>query len=227
MKLNCLFFLLFPIFSFGQAPRIAFVESDSILAKSQWYALLKEDVEVLTSFVKDSIIEREVERHTLRYKEITESPQYYCGYSIRAQMEIEQEMQNRQESLQRLAETAEELLSAYQDSLLTLWEEELILVVDSLAVVWQYDFVLRKSAMVFLDSDYTKAQSLFEEAIIKALNQKVDKVDWGVKTQKAQKECLKNIRKAIYVHPVDVEKVLSEKDVFRRVALWMHGAKLT
>lgn len=227
MKLNCLFFLLFPLFSFGQAPRIAFIESDSILAKSQWHVLLKEDINGLASFFKDSIIELEVERYTLRYKEITESPQYYCGYSVRAQMEIEQEMQDRQESLQRLAETAEELLLAYEDSLLILWEEELVLVVDSLAVVWEYDLVLRKTAMVFLDSDYTKAQSLFEEAIIKALNQKVDQVDWGIKTQKAQKECLKNIRKAIYVHSVDVKKVLSEKDVFRRVALWMHGAKLT
>lgn len=227
MKLNCLLLLLFPVFSFGQTPRIAFVESDSILAKSQWYALLKEDVEVLTSFVKDSIIELEVERHTLRYKEITESPQYYCGYSIRAQMEIEQEMEDRQESLQRLAKTAERRLSTYEDSVLTFWEEELVLVIDSLAVVWQYDLVLRKTAMVFLDSDNTKEQKLFEEAIIKVLNRRGDKINWSVKIAKLQKECLENIRKAIYVHPVDVEKVLSEKDVFRKVALWMHGAKLT
>lgn len=227
MKLNYLFLLLFPILSFGQSPRIAFLASDSILLKSEWYALLKEDVEVLTSFVKDSIVELEQERYRLRYEELLNAYTHSCGHGRRYEMEIEQEIQDRQESLQALAETAEEFIIAYEDSLLVLWEEELIFITDSLMFLWKYDLVLRKEVMVFLDKESAKEQGLFEEAIIKKLNQKIDKVAWATKTKTIQEECIKNIQQLIYVHPVDVKKKLSKLDVFRRVALWMHGAKLT
>jgi hypothetical protein len=227
MKLNYLLLLLFPVFSFGQIPRITFLESDSILVQSQWYALLEEDIQALNSFVKDSILEVEMEKHTLRYEELVEEFQHYCGHNRSYEMEIEQELKDRQENLKYLAKTADEFLSAYEDSLLVLWKEELLLVVDSLAVVWKYDFVLSKQAMVFLTIDNTKEQALFEQAIIKVLNQKPSIKKWEPKIELLQKECLKSIRAGIYVHPVDVQKELSKLDVFRKVALWMHGARLT
>lgn len=228
MKLNYLFLLLFPLFSVGQTPRIAFLESDSILVQSDWYALLEEDVQALGNFIQDSILEVEMEKHTLRYNEFLESLQGHCGHhGSNYEMDIDQEMKDRQENLKHLAKTADEFLSAYEDSLLLLWKEELLLVVDSLAVVWKYDFVLAKEAMVFLSVDNTKEQILFEQAIIKALNQKTSIKKWAPKIEALKKEGLKNIRAAIYIFPVDVRKALSKLDVFRRVALWMHGAKLT
>lgn len=229
MKLNYLFLLLFPVLSFGQTPRIAFLASDSILLKSEWYALLKEDVEVLTNFVKDSIVELEQERHTLRYEELMKAYERYscAGYDPRREREMVQEMEDRQKSLRYLAETAEALILVYEDSLLVLWKEELLIVVDSLAMDWGYDLVLEKEALLFLPIDTIGAQILFEEAVVKGLNQRVDKKQWDRKRAGVQKKCIKSIQKGIYVIPVNVKKELSKLDVFRKVALWMHGAKLT
>ncbi|MBL4651002.1 MAG: hypothetical protein JKY03_14825 [Aureispira sp.] len=229
MKLNYLILFLFPVFSFGQTPRIAFLESDSILVQSNWYALLVEDIQAFGNFVRDSILEVETEKHTLRYRELMDEVlRYSCwDYDSKHEKEIEQEMQGRQENLKHLAKTADEFLSAYEDSLLLLWKEELLVVVDSLAVVWKYDFVLAKEAMVFLSVDNTKEQAMFEQAIIKVLNQKPSIKKWAPKIEALKKESLKNIRAAIYLFPVDVRKALSKLDVFRKVALWMHGAKLT
>lgn len=228
MKFKYLLLLLFPLFSVGQSPRIAFLESDSILVQSDWYPLLEEDIQALGNFIQDSILEVEMGKHTLRYNELLESLQRSCGhYDSNYEMDIDQEMKDRQENLKHLGETADEFLSAYEDSLLLLWKEELLLVVDSLAVVWKYDFVLKKEAMVFLSIDKTEEQILFEEAIIKALNQRPSIKKWKPEIEVLQKECLKNIRAAIDIFPVDVRKALSKLDVFRKVALWMHGAKLT
>jgi hypothetical protein len=229
MKINYLLFLLFPVFSFGQMPRIAFLESDSILVQSDWYLLLEEEVQALNTFVKDSILEVEMEKHRLRYEElVAKYLRISCaGYDPHYEREMEQELEDRQENLKYLALTADEFLSAYEDSLLLLWKDELVLVVDSLAVVWKYDFVLKKEAMAFLFIDNTKEQALFEQAIIRVLNQKPSIKKWMPKMEVLQKESLKNIRAKIYIFPADVVKALSKLDVFRRVALWMHGAKLT
>lgn len=228
-KYLLLLLLLFPLLSLGQMPRIAFLESDSILVQSDWYPLLEEEVQALGNFIQDSILEVEMEKHRLRYEELlAKYLRISCaGYDPHYEREMEQELEDRQENLKYLALTADEFLSAYEDSLLLLWKDELVLVVDSLAVVWQYDFVLRKEAMAFLSIDNTKEQALFEQAIIKVLNQKPSIKKWGPKIAVLQKKTLKNIRAAIYIFPADVVKALSKLDVFRRVALWMHGAKLT
>jgi hypothetical protein len=227
MKLKFLFFLFLPIYLFAQAPRIVVLESDSILVQSKWYALLKDDIQVFTNLVKDSIIEVENEKYRLRKEELWEEyKQYYCaGY--KDEKEMEQELKDRSENIKALYITAEKHILVYENNLLGLWKEELLVVVDSFAVDWKYDFVLPKQALIYSSPDYVKEQALFEEAILKSLNQGIDEKDWETKTQVVQKECLENIRKAIRIHPVDVQKALSKLDVFRMIALWMHGAKLT
>jgi len=229
MKFNCLLLLLFPLFSLGQMPRIAFLEPDSLLVQSDWYALLKEDIQALNTLVKDSILEVEIKKHTLRYEELMEEHlRYSCaGYNPKHEKAMEQEGQDLQENLKYLAKTADKFLSAYEDRLLLFWKEELLVVVDSLAVVWKYDFVLAKQTMLFLSTDDTKEQTLFEEAILTALNQRFRLQERPFNTKELQKECLKNIRAAIFIFPIDAQKALSKLDVFRRVALWMHGARLT
>lgn len=232
MKLQCIVLLLFPIFLFGQTPRIAVLESDSILVQSQWYALLKVEAQTLADFVQDSILKVEVEKYTLRYTELMdEYERYSCtGYSPKREKEMEQELQERQESLEHLAKVADEVLFTYENGLLEFWKQELLIVVDSLATIWKYDFVLPKEMLVFLSPENAKEQALFEQAVLKVLNQRIgemDKKDWQIKSKAFQKECLEKIQKEIYVLPIDVQKELSKLDVFRIIALCMHGAKLT
>jgi hypothetical protein len=229
MNLNYLLFLLFPICSFGQNLRITYLESDSVLLHSKWYTLLKEDVEGLANWARDSILDLESKKHTARYEELMKAyERYSCtGYDSKREKEMVEEMEDRQVHLKSFAESAEALLLSYEDSLLVLWKEELLIVVDSLALDWNYDFVLKKEALAFLPIETARVQILFEEAVVKGLNQRIDKNKWEIKRAELQKKCTESIQKGMYVIPVNVQKELSKLDVFRKVALWMHGAKLT
>jgi len=225
--LKYILFFLFPVFLFGQSSRIAVLESDSILVASRWYTFLKEDIQAFADVVEDSILDVEMEKHRFRCKELMEEyERYSCSYGS-YQKEMEEELQERNDNIKHLANAAERFLAIYENDILELWKEELTLVIDSLAVVWRYDFVLNREAMVFLPSENTKEQVRFKQAILKALNERIGKKDWKIKTQMLQKKCLDNIQKEIYVHPLDVQKELLKLDVFRKIALWMHGAKLT
>jgi len=203
-----------------QGQKIGIVSDSAMKNNTDLYQILKKDITALGTYLEKFVLEAESEAMQAYYQEVMKRIGHGCGFDYRYEQEAEEELQARQDSLQKMAAIADEELIAYEAYWLDLLDQELKKAAATVAQKEGYDLIIITDGVLYMDDDKLSPM------IINQVNQQIVNQDFQRLVQPQWKRVIRRVKAKKFrktLRPREQKNYLVKHTIFSRLLLMLHG----